>query len=406
MRNPLYFVLCAFALFFASCAPKPQTERLICAEADLQSFPYDRDGIKVTKHQTITPVEGVEGLEVIETYFVNHGKTIEVKAYELCRTQVEAKDSIVWSLQPSSTNGRMDWVLPVKEGFAKQNYLGMNNSDYGGGIPVLDIWQRDGGIAIGLFEPVLRMISMPVEWKRYDNKVTMALHYAFPESVELATGDTLKCFKAFRYTHKGDYFNALRAFSDYMQQNMGVKLQPSEPEAFEPVWCAWGYGRPFKMNMVLGTLDKVAELGFKWVDVDDGYQIAEGDWNTNELFPGGDKDMRHITDEIHKRGMKAKLWWAPLAADPDTKLVKEHPEMLLLTGEWAHEYVTWWDSWYLSPVNPAVDAYTTDLLKMFIERWNFDGLKIDGQHLNCCMPDYNEKSGLQSTWDAPEQMPT
>ena len=79
-----------------------------------------------------------------------------------------------------------------------------------------------------------------------------------------------------------------------------------------------------------------------------------------------------------------------------TKLVKEHPEMLLLTSEWAHEYVTWWDSWYLSPVNPAVDAYTTDLLKMFIERWNFDGLKIDGQHLNCCLPDYNEHTGLDN----------
>ena len=261
-------------------------------------------------------------------------------------------------------------------------------------------------MAIGLFEPVLRMISMPVEWKRYDNKVTMALRYDLPDAIELATGDTLHCFKAFRLSHKGDYFNALRIFSDYMQANEGVEMKPSEPEAFEPVWCAWGYGRPFKMDMVLGTLDKVAELGFTWVDIDDGYQIAEGDWNTNEYFPGGDKDMRHITDEVHKRGMKAKLWWAPLAADPDTKLVKEHPEMLLKTAEWAHEYITWWDSWYLSPVNPAVDAYTTDLLKMFLERWNFDGLKIDGQHLNCCLPDYNETSGLESAYDAPEQMPS
>ena len=153
-------------------------------------------------------------------------------------------------------------------------------------------------------------------------------------------------------------------------------------------------------------MDKVAELGFTWVDIDDGYQIAEGDWNTNEYFPGGDADMRHITDEVHKRGLKAKLWWAPLAADPDTKLVKEHPEMLLLTEEWAHEYVTWWDSWYLSPVNPEVDKYTTDLLHMFLERWGFDGLKIDGQHLNCCLPDYNETSGLDNAWEAPEQMPT
>ena len=404
MKKSFYIILASVAL--AACAPKQETERLICAEAEMSTFPYCENDLRVVKHQTVTPVEGIDGLEIIETFFVNEGKPVTVKAYELCRTEITPQDSVVWSLQPSSTAARMDWTLPVTEGFYQRNYLGMNNTDYGGGIPVVDLWQRDGGIAIGLFEPVLRMIAMPVEWKRYDNKVTMALHYDLPEALELATGDTLRCFKAFRLTHKGDYFNALRIFSDYMQAHLGVTMKPSEPEAFEPVWCAWGYGRPFKMDMVLGTLDKVAELGFTWVDIDDGYQIAEGDWNTNKLFPGGDKDMRHITDEVHKRGLKAKLWWAPLAADPDTKLVKEHPEMLLLTEEWAHEYITWWDSWYLSPLNPAVDAYTTDLLNMFLDRWNFDGLKIDGQHLNCCLPDYNEHTGLANAWEAPEQMPT
>lgn len=394
------------ALLLVACAPKQDTERLICAEAEMNAFPYQKDGLHIVKQQTVTPVQGVDGLEVIETSFINLGKPVTVQAYELCRTELKAQDTVVWSLQPSSTSARLDWVLPVTEGFTKENYLGMNNTDYGGGIPVLDLWQRDGGVAIGLFEPVLRMISMPVEWKRYGKTVSACLHYNLPEPLELAQGDTLCCFKAFRLTHKGDYFNALRIFSDYMQANVGVKMQPSEPEAFEPVWCAWGYGRPFKMKMVLGTLDKVAELGFKWVDVDDGYQIAEGDWNTNELFPGGDKDMHHITDECHRRGLKAKLWWAPLAADPGTKILKEHPEVMLRTVEWAPEYITWWDSWYLSPVNPATDAYTSDLLKMFLKTWNFDGLKIDGQHLNCCLPDYNEASQLESPWDAPEQMPT
>ena len=404
MKKVIYMIGALVAL--AACAPKPETERLICAEAEMSVFPFSENGMKVVKHQTVTPVDGVAGLEVIETYFVNEGKAVTVRAYELCRTEVEAQDSIVWSLQPSSTSLRLDWVLPVKEGFYQRNYLGMNNTDYGGGIPVVDLWQRDGGLAIGLFEPVLRMISMPVEWKRYDNKVTMALHYELPEPVVLEQGDTLHCFKAFRLTHQGDYFNALRIFSKYMQTNLGVKMQPSEPEAFEPVWCAWGYERTFTINEVIGTLDKVAELGFRWVDVDDGYQIAEGDWNTNSRFPGGDKDMRHMTDEIHKRGMKAKLWWAPLAADPGTKLLKEHPEMMLRTEEWAPEFITWWDSWYLSPVSEATDAYTKDLLNMFLKTWNFDGLKIDGQHLNCCLPDYGETAALESPFEAPEQMPS
>lgn len=84
---------------------------------------------------------------------------------------------------------------------------------------------------------------------------------------------------------------------------------------------------------MIGTLPKVAELGFKWVDVDDGFQIAEGDWEPNKRFPGGDRDMRRITDAIHARGLKAKLWWAPMAADPGTRVLREHPEMQLMTGE-------------------------------------------------------------------------
>lgn len=398
-----FYIIAALAL--AACAPKQDTERLICAEADMQSFPYSENGMKVTKHQTVTPVEGVDGLEVIETFFVNEGAAVTVKAYELCRTEIEPQDTVVWSLQPSSTVRRLDWVLPVKEGFFQRNYLGMNNTDYGGGIPVVDLWQRDGGVAIGLFEPVLRMISMPVEWKRYDNKVTMALHYDLPKPKTLQTGDTLYCFKAFRYAHQGDFFTSLRIFSDYMQAHLGVRMQPAEPESFEPVWCAWGYERMFTVDEVVGTLDKVAELGFRWVDVDDGYQIAEGDWNTNSRFPGGAQDMRRITDEIHKRGMKAKLWWAPLAADPGTNILKEHPEMLLRTEEEAPEFITWWDSWYLSPVSPVTDAYTADLVKMFMQTWNFDGLKIDGQHLNCCLPDYGESAAVKHPWEAPEQMP-
>ena len=407
MKKVFYlFSLSAAVFCLNACAPKQETERLICAEAEMSVFPYSGNGLRVTKHQTITPVEGVEGLEVIETFFVNEGKSITVQAYDLCRTTITPQDTVVWSLQPSSTSARLDWVLPVTEGFYQRNYLGMNNTDYGGGIPMVDIWQREGGMAIGLFEPVLRMISMPVEWKRYANEVTMSLHYELPEPIVLEKGDTLHCFKAFRLAHKGDYFNALRIFSDYMQANEGVQMQPSEPEAFEPVWCAWGYERTFTINEVIGTLDKVAELGFRWVDVDDGYQIAEGDWTTNSRFPGGDKDMRRMTDAIHQRGMKAKLWWAPLAADPGTKLLKEHPEMMLRTAEWAPEFITWWDSWYLSPVSEATDAYTKDLLKMFMQRWNFDGLKIDGQHLNCCLPDYGETAALDDPWQAPEQMPS
>jgi len=356
----------------------------------------------IKQFQTVTEPAQWPGLKVVETYYVNCGSPVTVLGYRMQQHQFRASDTVLYTLQPTSTINRLDWVLPIEEGFYKENYLGMNNSDYGGGIPMIDVWNRDKGLAIGLFEPELHDICMPIEWKQYEDYVSMALTYTYPEPITLNTGDTLRTFRTFEYQHQGDFFSALRMFSEYMQAHLGFKMPESEPASFEPVWCAWGYERTFTIDEVVGTLDKVAELGFQWVDVDDGYQIAEGDWETNDRFPGGDKDMRRLADEVHQRGMKAKLWWAPLAADPGTKCLKEHPEMTLITKDEAPEYITWWDSYYLSPVNPQTVAYTQDLVDRFLRVWNFDGLKIDGQHLNCCMPDAH----IDHPEDAPQQLPS
>ncbi len=40
--------------------------------------------------------------------------------------------------------------------------MGMNNSDYGGGIPVTDLWRPDQGIAIGHSELTPKLVFLPV----------------------------------------------------------------------------------------------------------------------------------------------------------------------------------------------------------------------------------------------------
>jgi len=366
---------------------------------------YEAGGIAIEKIQTVVAPEGFDGLVTVETRFVNCGESLQVTSLTQNRLEIGA-DSLLWSFQPTSSARRADWVLPVRPGFEQQNYLGMNDSDYGGGIPMVDLWRADGGVAVGLTEPVLKTISMPVAWAEEASGVSLALRRDFRDPLVFEKGDTLEGYRSFIAVHTGDFFNPLRQFSEYMQRFEGIELPASEPEAFEPVWCAWGYGREFTIDEVLGTLGKAAEVGFKWVDVDDGYQIAEGDWETNSRFPGGDADMRRMTDAIHALGMKAKLWWAPMAADPGTKCLAEHPERMLVTETGEPELISWWDSYYLSPVNPSTRAYTLDLVDRFIDRWGFDGLKLDGQHLNCCMPDHNPASGLSSPNEAVERFPS
>jgi alpha-galactosidase len=138
------------------------------------------------------------------------------------------------------------------------------------------------------------------------------------------------------------------------------------------------------------------------VVLDDGFQIAEGDWDTNpDKFPKGNKGIKNLVDKIHDQGLKAKIWWAPLAADPQSKLLIENPDMLVIQKNGAPQFITWWDAYYLSPSKEKTIAHTKETIRMFMEEWGFDGLKMDGQHMNGVGLDYS----LDNPKTAPESLP-
>ena len=372
---------------------------LACTQQPAQDCAY-KGGKAVRNLDIVTWTEAAGPLTLRKVAFVNPGSTdVTVDAIETSALLVKGEE--VWSFQPSSTSARKDWVLPVGEGFYQRNFMGMNDSDYGGGIPLVSLWTRDTCVSIGLAEPVLRQVSFPVS--RKGNRTRVALRQEFDAPVVLAPGDTLFAFKQFVTGGKGDFFQPLRAFASYMHDSCGWQAPVSPDAAYEPVWCAWGYERTFTVDEVIGTLPKVAELGFQWVDIDDGYQICEGDWDANERI--GRDGMRRMTDAVHAAGLKAKLWWAPMAADSTSALASSHPEMLLRKADGSHEDISWWDSWYLSPVNPYTWAYTAALVDQFLGEWGFDGFKLDGQHLNLSEPDYNPASGLSAPEEAQERFP-
>jgi alpha-galactosidase len=307
-----------------------------------------------------------------------------------------------WSFQSGSYPSRPDWVLPLKKGFAQENFLGMNGSDYGGGTPVVDVWRRDVGIAVGHAEVVPKLVSLPVAMPTA-KEATVAVREKRART--LRPGETLDTLRTFVAVHRGDHFQPL---SDYraLMTRQGL-VQPRAPaSAYEPIWCAWGYGRDFTPDQVVGTLPVAKRLGFRWATLDDGWQVAEGDWvPVPRKFPNGDADMKALVDRIHEQGLKAQLWWAPLAVDPGTPLHREHPEQLLLDEQGAPRKISWWDSLYLCPAYPPVRADAAAFARKAIADWGFDGLKIDGQHLNgappCRNPAHNHERPEESVEGVP-----
>ncbi len=369
---------------------------------------YDDGKYKIEKQLQIRVYDKFPDLAIYKVQYINHSvKTLKIKKWtnNRYRIRINPRDTLFWSFQGSSTSARADWILPVKADFFQQNYMGMNNSDYGGGIPVVDIWRSDAGIAIGHVTMYPQLMSLPVEREEGADWATIAAEKNYKEPLELEPGDTLSTLETFVMSHTGDCFNSLRRYTDFMKAK-GMQFAESEPAAYEPIWCAWGYERDFTLDEIIGTLGKAKEIGFKWAVLDDGYQQGEGDWEVNSRkFPGGDAQMKALVDSIHAYGMKAKLWWAPLAVDPCTNLLHENPDIILYTEEWAPRIITWWDAYYMGPTYAKTKEHTKETLKMFLDKWGFDGLKMDGQHMNAVPPDHNPKHNLEYPEQACEQLP-
>ena len=307
-----------------------------------------------------------------------------------------------WSYQSASTEARADWLLPLTPGFKRGNFLGMNNSDYGGGTPVLDIWRRDLGLAIGHLELVPKLVALPLH-RHGKGNVELALDAN--REVTLAPGASLDTVRSFVSVHHGDHFATLRAYGELMQAQ-GLRIQEAPKDAFEPIWCAWGYGRAFTPQQIFDSLPVVKQLGFRWAVVDDGWQISEGDWRPNPVkFPAGDADMKAMVDRIHAAGLKAQLWWAPLAADPGSLTDLRHHDWLLQNADGSPQKITWWDSNYLCPAYGPVQADAAAFVAKALGEWGFDGLKIDGQHLNAAPPCFNPAHHHAAPEDAAERVP-
>ena len=306
-----------------------------------------------------------------------------------------------WSYSGSSYADRRDWVQPVKPGFAQENFFGMTSSDYGGGTPIVDVWRRDCGLALGHVESKPHLVALPV--KEQQGTAHLRVHVECKQL--LAPGDSFDTLETFVAAHTGDHFATLDSYRRLMGER-GLRA-PAVPDAsYEPIWCAWGYERNFSVDLVEGTLPKVKDLGLSWAVLDDGWQSSIGDWRLHpQKFPRGEADMKRLVGSIRGQGLKPRLWWAPLAAAPGSDILHDQTDMLLLDKDGAVQNITWWNSFYLCPAYDKTVAYTLALVRQFIGEWGYAGLKIDGQHLNGVAPCFNPAHHHARPEESMEKLP-
>jgi alpha-galactosidase len=137
---------------------------------------------------------------------------------------------------------------------------------------------------------------------------------------------------------------------------------------------------------VLDNLDVIAKNtpGLKYIQIDDGYQPAMGDWlETGTAFGG---DVQRVLNEIRKRGFEPAIWVAPFIAEEKSQVFQLHPDWFVTDvdgtplrsdrvtfGGWRH------GPWYvLDGTNPDAQKHLEKVFQTMRREWGCTYFKLDG----------------------------
>ena len=354
-------------------------------------------------------------------------ENIKLDGYSTGNFSLDARDFSAdsaykfWSFQGGSYEQRYDWIFPLTPDFERDNYQGMNADDYGGGMPVVDLWTKHQGITFASLSTIPQLIYLPV---KADEGKGVSFKLSMNKEMEIKPGELRSLIPFAVILHQGDFYNGIQTYARLMRAE-GFKFYTSPKSAYEPEWCAWGYMRNFKVKDILKSLDVVKKLGIKWVTIDDGWQNNDGDWMPNrKKFPLGEKSMKNLVDSIHAKGLKVRLWWVPLAAQdssysanhyPDkmnhygygiqSKVALDHPDWFIHDKNGNRVKVSWWNSYYLCPAVQGVVNFYESFVRKAVLNWGIDGFKIDGQNFNDVPECFNKAHNHKESNAAPRALP-
>lgn len=151
-------------------------------------------------------------------------------------------------------------------------------------------------------------------------------------------------------------------------------------------WCSWYcFGPRVTAQQVLDNLDFIAKNtpSLKYIQIDDGYQPAMGDWlETGAAFGG---DVQGVLKKIRERGFEPAIWVAPFVAEEKSNIFQQHKDWFVKDAEGnplRSNLVTFggWrrGPWYvLDGTHPEVQKHYESLFRAMRNDWGCTYFKLD-----------------------------
>ena len=173
-------------------------------------------------------------------------------------------------------------------------------------------------------------------------------------------------------------------------ETLAARLTAAHPPLHTPPppagWCSWYcFGPKVTAAQVLGNLEVIAREipGLRYIQIDDGYQPAMGDWlETGAAFGG---DVQSVLKQIRARGFEPAIWVAPFIAEAGSNLFRQHPDWFVQDRDGTplrSDRVTFggWrrGPWYaLDGTHPEARAHLHHVFSTMRKEWGCTYFKLD-----------------------------
>jgi hypothetical protein len=180
-----------------------------------------------------------------------------------------------------------------------------------------------------------------------------------------------------------DYHNQLLAYGDAIRLLHHARVSTETPIG----WWSWTafYGA-INEGETLANADWQTEhlksIGYKYFQVDEGYQYARGEYTTSDAtkFPDG---MRFVGHRITADGLIFGVWTAPFEVTSRAWVYEHHKDWLVNNskGEPIPSRAVWNQKsdviYTLDTTNPAAQEYLRRTYKTLVREWGVRFFKLD-----------------------------
>ena len=180
-----------------------------------------------------------------------------------------------------------------------------------------------------------------------------------------------------------DYHRQLLAYGDAIRRLHQARVEGETPMG----WWSWtAYYGAINQGETLVNADwqsqHLKSLGYKYFQIDEGYQYARGEFTTTNAtqFPDG---MRFVGHRIVADGLTLGLWTAPFEVTTRAWVYEHHKDWLVHNAK--GQPIPIGDVWHqgtdrlyaLDTTNPGAQDYLRETYETIVREWGVRFIKLD-----------------------------